>query len=267
MSTVKLLFLGDIFAESGRKAVDHFVPQLKKEYDLDLVLANCENAANGRGISQRLVNELNTSGVDYMTSGNHIFYVHDISSYLNDPKSIVLRPYNFSSSAPGRGVGVVETKNGVKVGVINLMGRVFMEPGVNLPFDAIDQAILEIQSECDFMVLDMHAETTSEKRAMGWHLDGKVSLVVGSHTHVQTADEEILPQGTGFISDMGMCGPYDSVIGMDRHKVLKKMRTGLHEKFQPGRNDIRLCGVFCEIDTNTKKALRIERVCRKMEES
>lgn len=260
----RLLFLGDIFGEPGRRAAKHFVPELKERYNLDLVLANCENAANGRGVSKRIAHQLFESGIDFMTSGNHIYHVHDSWPFLDEQDCKILRPYNYASSSPGKGVGVVEAKNGVKVGVINLMGRVFMEPGVNLPFQSFDEALMEIQSEADLIVLDFHAETTAEKRAMGWHVDGRIQLFVGTHTHVQTADEEILPNGTAYITDLGMCGPYDSVIGMDKNIVLKRFRNQLSGRFEVASGDVRLCGIVCDIDLNTKKAIHIERVCEKL---
>lgn len=261
---LNILYIGDIFGEPGRRAVKHFVPKLIDQHDVHLVLANCENAAKGRGISKRLVGELLESGIDFLTSGNHVFKVHDIYPYLNDSQTRLLRPYNLSRNSPGKGIGIAESKTGVRVGVINIMGRLFMEPGVDLPFDAVDQAILELQQEVDVLVLDMHAETTSEKRAMGWHVDGRVQLDVGTHTHVQTADEEILPQGTAYITDLGMCGPYDSVIGMDKGIILKRFRTALPEKFDIGTNDIRLCGVICEIDVHQKRAVSIKRICERL---
>ncbi len=262
-NSLKLLFLGDIFGEPGRKIVLQKVPELIKSKNLDLVLANCENAAKGRGISSRLADELLKCGIDLMTSGNHIYHVDEIFSYLNQKDSRILRPYNFAQSTPGRGAAVVKSRNGVNVGVINIQGRVFMEPGVDLPFDAIDRAILDIQGESDIIVVDMHAETTAEKRAMGWHLDGRAQLLVGTHTHVQTADEEILPLGMGYITDLGMCGPYNSVIGMDKDIILKKFRTTMPKKFEVGSGDERLCGVICEIDVAKKRAVKIERVCER----
>ena len=260
----KILFLGDIFAEAGRKAVTHFVPKLREELDLDLVLANCENAAHGRGMSKRLVYEITDAGVDFMTSGNHIFDVAEIMPYMNQKDSKILRPYNFSKSSPGRGAAIVEARNGIRVGVINVMGRLFMEPGVDLPFDAVDEAILDLQGDCDVMALDMHAETTSEKRAMGWHVDSRVQLMVGTHTHVPTADEEILPGGTAYITDLGMCGPYDSVIGMEKTGVIKRFRTGLRHRFEVASKDVRLCGVVATINLNQKRAVAIERICKRM---
>lgn len=259
--TIKILYIGDIFGEPGRRAVKRFVPELRQARGLDLVLANCENVAKGRGVSTRLVRELLGAGVDLMTSGNHVFQVAEVYGYLNDPKTKVLRPYNFPKNSPGRGCAIVPTRSGVNVGVINIMGRLFMEPGVDLPFDAVDQAILDVKAEADVIVLDMHAETTSEKRAMGWHVDGRVAWVVGTHTHVQTADEEILPGGTAYITDLGMTGPYDSVIGMDKGIVLKRFRLGLREKFEVASGDVRFCGAICEVDVAAKKAVAIERVC------
>lgn len=261
---LKILFLGDVFGEPGRRAVKHFVPALKEKHGLGLVLANAENAANGRGISKRLADELVHAGVDFMTSGNHIYYVHDSYPYLNEAECRVLRPYNFSSSGPGRGTAIVTAPGGARVGLINLMGRVFMEPAVNLPFESFDSAYLEVKSESDIVVLDFHAETTAEKRAMGWHADGRVQLLVGTHTHVQTADEEILPGGAAYITDLGMCGPYDSVIGMKKDVVLKRFRHQLPGKFEVAEGDIRLCGVIAAIDVNRKRAVSIERVCERL---
>lgn len=257
---LKLLFLGDIFGEPGRRAVKAFVPKLREECCLDLVLANCENVAAGRGISEKLAREIMSAGVDFMTSGNHIYGVKDSLPFLNSPDCPVLRPYNYSLSSPGRGIGIVTAKNGVRVGVINIMGGIFMNPTVNLPFDSFDEAYGKLKEDSDITVLDFHAETTSEKRAMGWHVDGKVQLMVGTHTHVQTADEEILPQGTAYITDLGMTGPYDSVIGMKKEVVLRKMRCQIPSRFDVADGDVRLCGAICEIDVDAKRAVRIERV-------
>lgn len=262
--SLKLLFLGDIFGEPGRRAVRECVPRLRQKHDLDLVLANAENTANGRGISERLAKELQSCGVDFMTSGNHVFGVFDSLPFFSKPDCPVLRPYNYSTSSPGRGIGVVTAKNGVRVGVINLMGEIFMDPSVNLPFDSFDEAWARVREDSDVTILDFHAETTSEKRAMGWHVDGKVQLMVGTHTHVQTADEEILPQGTAYITDLGMTGPYDSVIGMRKEVVLRKMRCQIPSKFEVATGDIRLCGVICEIDVAKKRAVRIERVVERV---
>lgn len=262
--TLTILYFGDVFGDPGRTGLRRILPDLLQEFKPDVVFANCENAARGRGVSPRLVKELTDSGVDFMTSGNHIFAVGEIYPYLNSPECRVLRPYNLSRNAPGKGVAVVEARNGTRVGLINIMGRVFMEPGVNLPFDAVDQAILELQGEADCLVLDMHAETTSEKRAMAWHVDGRVHLTVGTHTHVQTADEEVMPGGMAYITDLGMCGPYDSVIGMDKNIILKRFRTALPQKFEIGEGDVRVCGIVCRIDLDAKKAISIERIQKRI---
>lgn len=264
MNPLKVLFLGDIFGEPGRRAVAHFVPKLRVALGLDLVIANAENMAAGRGVTKKMAEEMIACGVDFMTSGNHVFHVKESYTYLNDPQCKILRPYNFTRNSPGRGTAVVAAKNGARVGLINLMGRIFMEPAVNLPFDSFDEALRDLNGECDVVMMDFHAETTSEKRAMGWHADGKVAALVGTHTHVPTADEEILPGGTAYITDLGMCGPYDSVIGMRKDIILRRLRTTLPEKFDVATGDVRLCGALVTIDMETKRALTIERVQEKM---
>lgn len=236
---------------------------MREEYALDLVLANCENAANGRGVSKRVIDELLKCNIDFMTSGNHIFDASDGFEYLQNPNSKIIRPYNFAQGSPGRGVGVVEVQ-GVRVGVMNLMGRLFMEPGVNLPFEAFDEAYRELKADSDIILLDFHAETTSEKKAMGWYVDGKIQLMVGTHTHVPTADECILPHGTGYVTDLGMCGPHDSVIGMDKNIVVKRLRTGIPQRMEPAEGDARLQGIYCEIDVAKKRAVKIERIERRL---
>jgi metallophosphoesterase (TIGR00282 family) len=257
---LNLLFFGDIFGEPGRLGLRQTLPQLREHYQPDIVFANCENASHGRGVSNRVMKDLLSMGVDWMTSGNHIFRVDDIYSVLNQPECRVLRPYNFSKNAPGRGAAIAVTKRGHRIGLINLMGRAFMDPGVNLPFDAVDEALAELKSEVDVIVVDMHAETTAEKRALAWYLDGKVQLVVGTHTHVPTADEEVLPAGTAYITDLGMCGPFNSVIGMSKEGVIKRMRTGLPTRFEVAEGDVRVCGIFCQIDLAARRALKIERI-------
>ncbi|MBF0105134.1 MAG: TIGR00282 family metallophosphoesterase [Deltaproteobacteria bacterium] len=260
---MNILFLGDIFGEPGRLAIKNLLPRLKEQYSLDLVLANGENAARGRGITTKLAKEILASGVDLITGGNHILQVTEVYPCLNEKDSRVIRPCNFPKQAPGRGVGIVKSKSGVSVGVINVIGNMYLNGAADLPYDAIDDAIQKIRDEADIIVVDMHAEATSEKRAMGWYLDGRVQLVVGTHTHVQTADEEILPGGTAFITDLGMCGPYNSVIGMDKNIILKRFRTGMPQKFEIGVGDVRVCGIVCEIDLYTKKAVTISRICER----
>lgn len=262
---IKILCIGDIFGDPGRRAVKEVVPRLIIEEKIDLVIANGENAAQGRGISTKMVHEMLKAGVDILTSGNHIWHVHEIYSYLDTPDAKLLRPANITSQAPGHGGAIVETKSGgVKVGVINLMGRNFMTPPVNCPYQCIDNYLIDWKGDADVIVVDMHAESTAEKRALGWYLDGKAQIVFGTHTHVQTADEEVLPQGCAYITDLGMTGPYNSVIGMKKELAIKKMRTTLPSPFEVASGDVRLCGVIVMIDERAKKAINIKRVCEKI---
>ncbi len=262
---MNILFIGDIFGEPGRKAVKQFVPTLRKEHSLDLVVANCENAAQGRGITSRLAQELFDASVDVMTSGNHIWYCNDIYSHLSEPNYKVLRPANLSPEAPGRGWVIAETKKGVRVAVFNLMGKVFMNPQPDCPFRGLDELMEKTKGEADIFVLDFHAETTSEKRAMGWYADGMLQACVGTHTHVPTADEEVLPRGCAYMTDLGMTGPHHSVIGMNKELVIKRFRTSLPVKFEVGSGDVRLNGAIVTIDEHAKKAVSIQRICKRME--
>lgn len=261
---IKILFIGDIFGRPGRQAVKELVPRLRNEYSLDLVIGNCENAAQGRGITPKLTQELLNSSIDLLTSGNHIWHSQDIYPFLNESTCRLIRPANLSQEAPGKGWDIVETKGGLKVAVLNVMGQVFMAPSADSPFTAVDRLLDKVSGEADLIILDMHAETTSEKRAMGWYVDGKIQACVGTHTHVQTADEEILPGGCAYITDLGMTGPYNSVIGMEKERVLKRFRTSLPVRFEVGEGDVRLCGAIIEIDEHTKKAISIQRVCERM---
>lgn len=263
---LKILFLGDIFGEPGRRILTERLPALREKLGPDLVIANCENAANGKGISTKLVREILNAGVDFMTGGNHIFRVDEVYAYLNDPESKIVRACNFPQNSPGRGFAVVNTQSGVRVGVISVMGQKFMDVPVDLPFDAIDRALERLKDQSDINIIDIHAEVTSEKRALGWHLDGRVQLIVGTHTHVQTADEEILPNGSAYITDLGMCGPFDSVIGMQKEIILKRIRLALPEKFEVAKGDVRINGVICEIDVEKKRATKIERIDVRNEE-
>ncbi len=257
---LKIIFLGDLFGEPGRRAVGQILPELKIKFTPDLVFANCENAANGRGISRKIANELEAFGFDLITTGNHVYQVKDIYPYLNEEGCKIIRPYNFPRNSPGRGVAVVSAPSGLRVGVINLMGNLFMQTNVDCPFHAIDSALSELKDETDIVLVDFHAEATSEKRAMGWYLDGKVQLCVGTHTHILTADDEILPGGTAYITDIGMCGPHDSVIGMDKEIIINKYRTLIPRRFEVAKNDLRVTGIYCEIDLENKKATKINRI-------
>ncbi len=262
---MKILIIGDVVGAPGRDAVKALVPILKARHKIDFCIANCENIAGGAGVTPKTAQEL-LGTVDMLTSGQHIWRFREIGPYL-DQEPRVLKPANYPPSTPGFGAYVYSTKNGGKVGVVNLLGRVFM--GVDAlddPFRVGSRLIEEIRRQTPIVVVDMHAEATSEKVVMGWYLDGKVSAVVGTHTHIQTADERILPQGTAYLTDLGMTGPYDSVIGRKVEPVLEKFLTGMPNKFDVAQGNVKLCGAIVEVDTTTGKALKIERVQEKFGE-
>jgi len=255
---MNLLFIGDIFGEAGRLAVRTLLPDLKKERRLDFVVANGENVAHGKGITPKGAEQLFAAGVDVITTGNHAFDQADSLDYFRR-QSRLLRPENYPGGSPGKGHAVAEVYAGIRVAVVNLIGRIHMEPA-DCPFAAVDRVLADLQGKADIIFVDMHAEATSETRAMGWHLDGRVAAVLGSHTHVQTADEEILPQGTAYLTDVGMTGPYRSVIGMKVDNVLRKFRFGIKSRFEPADGDPRLCAAVVEIEESTGLARKIERL-------
>ncbi|MEW6101998.1 MAG: TIGR00282 family metallophosphoesterase [Candidatus Omnitrophota bacterium] len=259
---MNILFIGDIVGSPGRLAVKELLPQLKKEHKLNFVIANAENAAGGSGITAQVAGELFSGGVDVLTSGDHIWKKREIFEIINQEERI-LRPVNFPDPALGRGAGVYKTKEGLKIGVINVNGRVFME-ALECPFRKTLAAIEALSKETNMIIVDMHAEATSEKVAMGWYLDGKASAVLGTHTHIQTADEKILPQGTAYITDAGMTGPYDSVIGRRKEDVLERFLTSVPVRFEVAKEDIQLHGVVLDIDEKTGKANSIIRVQNKI---
>jgi 2',3'-cyclic-nucleotide 2'-phosphodiesterase len=259
---MNILFIGDIVGAPGRLAVNKLLSGLIKEHNLEFVIANAENAAGGSGITSKVADELFASGVDLLTSGDHIWKKSEIFEILGTQNRI-LRPANYPAGAPGKGWGVFCSKNGRKIGAINLVGRVFMEP-LECPFKTALLACAEISSQTPVIIVDMHAEATSEKIAMGWHLDGKVSAVFGTHTHVQTADEKILPCGTSYITDVGMVGPYDSVIGRNKDSVLHRFITSLPTKFEVAENDVQLHGVIVDIDEKSGKSRSILRIQKKI---
>lgn len=255
---MNLLFIGDIFGEPGRHAVQTLLPGLRRERKIDFVVGNGENVAHGKGITHKTAEQLFAAGIDVITTGNHAFDQHEVHDYFKrQPK--LLRPANYAAVSPGRGWVVVEVYAGVKLGVVNLIGRINMEPA-DCPFAAADRVLAELKGQADIVFVDMHAETTSESRAMGWHLDGRVAAVIGSHTHVQTADEEIMPRGTAFLTDAGMTGPYRSIIGMRIDNVLRKFQTGIKSRFEPAEGDVRFCGALVEIEESNGLARKIERV-------
>lgn len=255
---MKILLIGDIVGNPGREAVRALVPQLRRRHDLDLVVANCENIAGGAGVTPKTAQELFGCGVDFLTSGQHIWRYKEIMPYLNQEPRLI-RPANYPPGAPGAGAGVITARDGTKVGVLNLVGRVFLE-NVDCPFRAAQREVERLRRETPVILVDMHAEATSEKIAMGWYLDGQVSAVVGTHTHIQTADERVLPKGTAYLTDLGMTGPYDSVIGRRVDQILERFLTGIPQKFEVPETNVILCGAIVEVDAKTGRAERIERV-------
>lgn len=258
---MKILFIGDIVGSPGRRLVAERARELAAEHGAELVVANGENAAAGFGITPPLVQELLEAGVDVLTSGNHVFDRKEILPYFEQgaANGRLLRPANYPPPAPGSGLYTGQTRTGTPYAVLNLQGRVFM-PSIDCPFRTADRLLEQIPASTKIILVDMHGETTSEKQAIGWYLDGRVSAVVGTHTHVPTADEKILPRGTAFISDVGMTGPYDSVIGNDVEGVLRRFLTGLPTRLEVAEDDARLCGALLDIDDSTGRARRIQRL-------
>jgi len=255
---VKVFFVGDIVGKPGRRAFKELLPGVIRQYEVDLTIANCENASAGAGLTRENYEELIDAGADLLTSGNHIWDKHEILNYV-DNAELLLRPVNYPAG-PGRGTAVVAAPSGAKLGVANIMGVVFMGISLDNPWKAADQVLAELRKETPCILVDMHAEASSEKQAMGHYCDGRASAVVGTHTHVQTADERILPAGTAFITDAGMTGPYDSVIGMKKEVSLKRFTTGMPAKYDCAKSGARLCGVVITIDDATGKATGIVRI-------
>ncbi len=255
---MKILFIGDIVGKPGRGLTRMGVASLVDRHGLDLVVANVENAAGGNGITREIGETIRDHGVDVMTSGNHIWDKREALDYIQlEPR--LIRPANFPAGVPGSGHVVVNTRSGDPVAVINVMGRVFMAPLDN-PFRVVQEEIAAVRDEARIILVDFHAEATSEKIAMGWHLDGQVTAVVGTHTHVQSADARILPGGTAYMTDVGMTGPHDSVIGVDKRVVLNRFLTGMPGRFDTARGDPRLHAVIVTADTATGRATAIERL-------
>ena len=255
---MKVLFIGDIVGSIGRATVEKYLPRLKKKYEPDVVIANGENAAAGRGITRKIYHQLLQMGVDVITMGNHTWDNKEIFEFIDEAEYLI-RPANFSEEAPGKGM-VQVSKKGVTLSVINLHGRVFLPPHED-PFKMADELIEEARKTSPLVFIDFHAEATSEKIALGWHLDGRVSAIVGTHTHVQTADARIFPGGTAYITDVGMTGPYDEILGMNKESVIYKFQTNMPSRFEvPKSGREVLSGFFVEIDNETGKALSFERI-------
>ena len=256
---MRLLIIGDIVGRPGKHACSQIVPRLVREREVDAVIANAENAAAGSGLTPPMFAKLRHYGVDVCTMGDHVFKRREVMSILESSDRLI-RPANLPREATGRELAIVEARQGTPVAVFSLLGRTYMNIRSDCPFHAADRVIEQIPSSVKIIVVDMHAETTSEKIAMGWYLDGRVTAVVGTHTHVQTADERILPQGTAYITDLGMSGPHDSVLGRDKHAVVSSLVTGVPQPYSVATDDTRLCGVMVEADEDTGRATMIERV-------
>ncbi len=254
----KILFLGDIVGRPGREIVTKYLPRLQREHSPLFTIVNAENSASGVGITPDIAESLFNHNVDAITLGNHAFHKRDIYDYFDRGKPMV-RPYNMPPGVPGSGVCYVE-KDKVKLAVINICGRVFMD-GYDDPFWAIDDLLLEVKTP--HVLIDFHAEATSEKVAFGFHVDGRATAVLGTHTHVPTADEKILEGGTAYITDVGMCGPYPSVIGMDRDIILRKFRTSMPTRFEVASHPGVICGVLINVNRNTGRAESIVRITAK----
>lgn len=253
---VGVLFVGDLIGRPGRNALTKALPALTKKYKPSLIIANGENAAGGVGITEEIGKDLFES-VDVLTSGNHVWDKKEAMAYL-DKEPRLLRPANYPPQNPGRGAVVVTDAGGAKVGVLSLQGRVFME-AIDCPFRTADAEIEKLRRETPVVIVDLHAEATSEKQALGWYLDGRVSAVVGTHTHVPTADERILPGGTAFITDVGMAGARNSVIGIKREQAIQKFLTARPQRFEPEKGGLFLSAIFIEIDAASGRALSIIR--------
>jgi len=257
---LRLLFLGDIVGEPGRRAVTESIPRFKQERGVDFVVANGENSAAGRGITPKISIDLLRSGIAVITSGDHIWDQKEIIPYI-DTEPRLLRPMNYPEGTPGNGSIILETPKG-KVAVANVQGRTFMQPALENPFHALDAEIERLRAETPVIFVDAHAETTSEKIAIGRYLDGRVSAVVGTHTHTQTADEQIFPGGTAFLCDAGMCGPQESILGREIQPIIQRFLTCRPILYPVARGPVKLHGAIIDIDETTGKAVKIERVAQ-----
>ncbi len=261
---IRILFIGDIVGRPGRELIRRGVAALREYHQIDLVIANVENAAAGFGITREIGDELLDRGIEVMTSGNHIWDRKEAIDYIGaEPR--LLRPANFPAGVPGNGSYLARTAGGISVGVVNVMGRVFMV-SIDDPFAVVLKEIEALKQRARVIFVDFHAEATSEKMAMGWHLDGKVTAMVGTHTHVQTADDRILPRGTAYLTDVGMTGPHDSIIGVEVEAALGRFLTGMPARFETAEGNPRLNGVIVEADQDTGRALEIERISYSLEE-
>jgi metallophosphoesterase (TIGR00282 family) len=254
---MKLLLIGDVVGKPGRAALLDRLQDLKEQHEIDFTVINAENVAGGFSITPAIADLLFSSGVDVMTSGNHIFDKHEVIDYIKKQPRL-LRPANYPPSTPGQGIWTGQVK-GTGIAVMNLLGRVFMAPADD-PFRLANEMLDSLSSDVKVRIVDIHAEATSEKIAMGWHLDGRVSVVYGTHTHVQTADERILHKGTAYITDLGMTGSYGGVIGMKKGDIISRFTSPIHRKPDHSKDEARICGVVVDVDEETGRARSIERI-------
>ncbi len=257
---MKILFIGDLVARAGRDILREHLGSIRESMDIDLVIVNCENAAAGFGVTPKIADELLGWGVDVLTSGNHIWDRKEVLPYL-DTETRLLRPANYPAVNPGHGSIVVQARTGDPVAVLNVQGRVFM-PSIDDPFRAVDEELERLPEDVRVIVVDMHAEATAEKVAIGWYLDGRVSAVLGTHTHIPTADATVLPEGTAYQTDVGMTGPFRSVIGVEAKGAIERFLKQVPVRFEPASEDARLNGAVIDVDPATGKARSIERVSR-----
>lgn len=257
-SSIRLLVIGDIVGRPGRRLVQEWLPELRQQWQLDGIIANAENSAAGSGITEKIYSDLKASGVDMMSLGDHAWKRKDNLAVLADHPDCI-RPMNYPTVAEGAGQFIFEVGSGVKVAYTIVLGRVFMDP-VDCPYQTVDRWLDSLPDEVTIRIVEFHGEATSEKQAAGWHLDGRATAVLGSHTHVQTADARVLPNGTGYISDLGMTGPYDGVIGREASPVLHKLLTSMHAPFTVAEKNAHLCGVILEVDPSSGRCLSIQPV-------
>lgn len=257
---MKILVIGDIFGRPGRRIFRGELPRLIRKHGADFVIANAENAAGGKGLTPKTADEILESPVNVLTAGNHIWEHDALRPYFDSHP--ILRPHNVHENLPGKGWGVFAAGNGARVGVVSLQGEIFMDDKgkkAQNPFHSMDALLPQISPSSDLVIIDFHAEATSEKRALAWYLDGRVTAVLGTHTHIQTADEEILPRGTAYITDLGMTGPHASVIGLDKDVAVHRFLTGQKRQFKVAEEDVRIEGVVIEVDESKGLAQSIER--------
>lgn len=254
---MRILFVGDVVGSSGRQMIQEYVPKLKKKYSPTVTIINGENAAGGRGITEKIYRSFLEAGAQAVTLGNHAWDNREIFEFIDNAKYLV-RPANFPEGTPGKGL-IFLNCNGTEVAIINLQGRTFLPP-LDCPFKKVDDLIAQAKKRTSIIFIDFHAEATSEKQALGWYIDGRATAVVGTHTHVQTADNRILPNGTAYITDVGMTGPYDGILGMERGAVLKKFLTALPVRFEVAEGRTQLSAVLIDVNPSTGKASRIERI-------